>query len=99
MKTNFNSEMVTVPLSDLAPGREGVIERVDGLDPIGGRLQDLGFLPDTHVRVLRRAPLGDPVIYELRGTRLCLRRRESQRIRVRVRDSALDSVLNRSEKP
>jgi Fe2+ transport system protein FeoA len=33
--------------------------------------------------VLRRAPLGDPVEYELRGYRLCLRRTEAMRIRVR----------------
>ena len=94
MKSTFNSEInsetETVPLSDLAPGQEAVIASVDGPDGTGNRLLDLGFLPDTHVKVLRRAPLGDPVIYELRGTRLCLRRQESQRVQVRVRDGDLD---------
>jgi ferrous iron transport protein A len=31
---------------------------------------------------VRRAPLGDPVVYELRGYHLCLRRSEATRIRV-----------------
>ena len=47
------------------------------------RLLDLGLLPGTPVRALRRAPLGDPGVYELRGYRLCLRRSESDRVQVR----------------
>jgi ferrous iron transport protein A len=60
-----------------------VVVDVRGGDPIGQRLLDLGFIPGTEVRVLKRAPLGDPVVYHLRGTRLCLRRSEADRIRVR----------------
>ena len=37
--------------------------------------------------VLRRAPLGDPVIYEIRGYRVCLRSADAARVRVRVRES------------
>lgn len=37
------------------------------------RLLELGFVPGTPVRVLRRGPLGDPVELELRGYRICLR--------------------------
>ena len=70
-------------LADLEPGAEARVEAVESGTPFGRRLADLGFLPGTPVRVLRRAPLGDPVEYELRGTRLCLRRSEAQRIRVR----------------
>ena len=43
----------------------------------------MGFLPDTPVSLIRRAPMGDPGIYELRGYQLCLRRSEASRIRVR----------------
>jgi Fe2+ transport system protein FeoA len=51
-------------------------------EPAGRRLLDLGFTPGSRVRVVRRAPLGDPVEYELRGSRICLRRSEAERIRV-----------------
>ena len=71
-----------VPLASLAPGTHAVIESVDATTPIGRRLADLGFLPSTPIHVLRRAPLGDPVAYELRGYRLCLRREEALRVLV-----------------
>lgn len=76
-----------IPLAHLAPGAEGVIEHVDGDAAIAGRLQDLGFVPGTLIRVLRRSPLGDPVEYELRGYRLCLRQSEAKLVRVRRTDS------------
>lgn len=37
------------------------------------RLQDLGLVPGTTVGVERRAPLGDPTVYTVRGTRLAIR--------------------------
>lgn len=70
-------------LTQLAPGASGVIVHVEAGGGIGRRLLDLGFIPATPIRVLRRAPLGDPVVYELRGTRICLRRDEAAHILVR----------------
>jgi Fe2+ transport system protein FeoA len=70
------------PLASLAPGDEAVIAALDTSTPEGARLGDLGFLPGTPIRVLRRAPLGDPIEYELRGYRLCLRRSEASRVLV-----------------
>jgi len=80
MKSDFNflgGAIVTTPLSELAPGTHAVVREVRGGGPIGRRLLDLGLLPGTPVTVVRRAPLGDPVVYELRGYRLCLRRADS----------------------
>jgi Fe2+ transport system protein FeoA len=76
----------TLLLADLEPGSDARVEAVEADTPIGRRLLDLGFVPGTPVRVLRRAPLGDPVEYELRGYRLCLRRSEALRIRVQRSD-------------
>ncbi len=70
-------------LAALGPGSAGVIAEVRAGDPVGERLLDLGLLPGTTVRVLRRAPLGDPTVYELRGYQLCLRRTEADRVHVR----------------
>ncbi len=72
-----------LPLVALRPGQGGVIERVDADSPAGQRLLDLGFVPKTKIRVVRQAPLGDPILYDLRGTRLCLRRSEAATIHVR----------------
>ncbi len=70
-------------LDTLAPGEAGVVEGLEGTGPVDQRLRDLGLVPGTKVTALRRAPLGDPTEYELRGYRLCLRRTEGARVRVR----------------
>jgi ferrous iron transport protein A len=71
-----------VPLSRLVPGQCAQVTAVDQSSPIGRRLFELGFRPGTPLRVIRRAPLGDPTTYELRGSRFCLRRAEAERITV-----------------
>ena len=73
-----------VPLSALAPGRVATIIKVDTSSAEGRRLLDLGFLPGTEIRVARRAPLGDPIAFYLRGGEFCLRGSEAARIRVRL---------------
>ena len=82
------SPAVPVTLDTLAPGETGVVEDLAGDGPVEQRLRDLGLVPGTLVRTLRRAPLGDPTEYELRGYRLCLRRTEGARVRVRRVDAA-----------
>ncbi|MCZ6463453.1 MAG: FeoA family protein [Proteobacteria bacterium] len=79
MKTNFNFETT---LSELLSGDSGRVVRVEDDGPVGRRLLDLGLLPDTPVRVVRRAPLGDPIELELRGYHLCLRQSEARRVLV-----------------
>ena len=74
-------------LSDLRPGTSG---RVIGLqentadDPIVNRLSNLGFVPGRTVTPLRRAPLGDPVVYRVADYELCLRRQEARMVQVEV---------------
>ena len=57
---------------------------VSGDDPIARRLGDLGIRAGVEVECLRRAPLGDPSVFELCGYQLCLRRTESARVRVQL---------------
>ena len=46
------------------------------------RLLEMGLTPGTEFVVTKVAPLGDPVEIRLRGHQLCLRRRESDGIRI-----------------
>ena len=69
-------------LSDLRPGDEGTVVSVNPESPIAQRLLDLGLLPRTRVRALRKAPLGDPTVFEFRGYRLCLRRNEADQVEI-----------------
>ena len=72
-------------LDRLPVGASASVVDVDATAALAERLEDLGFVPGTRVTVRRRAPLGDPRVYELRGTQLCLRRSEAARIRVEPR--------------
>jgi len=73
----------TLSLAELPDGDSGVVVELGVDGPLRQRLMDLGFLPGTAVTPVRRAPLGDPHVYLLRGTRLCLRKSEARNIRVR----------------
>jgi ferrous iron transport protein A len=74
-----------IALSDLPLGGRGVVVAIDAAPDLVRRLEALGFLPSTVVTCRRRAPFGDPRVYELRGTQLCLRHTEAARIRVELR--------------
>jgi len=71
-------------LAQLAPGRHAtVIGTVSKANPaVAHRLAQLGFRARARVDVIRRAPLGDPTVYRIQDTELCLRRREAELIEV-----------------
>ncbi len=47
------------------------------------RLMELGFIPGTPLRLVRRAPLGDPIEVELHGAHVSMRRAEARTVIVR----------------
>ncbi|MEU0253410.1 FeoA family protein [Streptomyces sp. NPDC006184] len=72
-------------LSDLRPGMSGqVIDIDESVEPsTARRLFDLGFAPGTEVTVLRKAPLGDPVVLRVLDYEVALRKAQTAGIRVR----------------
>ncbi len=76
------SERAAIPLLDLPVGRAARIAPSQGAHAIPSRLEDLGFVPGTRLRVVRRAPFGDPIELEIRGYRLCLRAEQIVGLRV-----------------
>ena len=55
----------------------GVAARLCGIPVTGNghaRLVEMGFVPGTRLRIIRAAPLGDPIEIEIRDTRVCIRR-------------------------
>ena len=71
-----------VPLSSLEPGQKGIVVRVAGPPDLRRRLMDMGLVGGTEVVVVRKAPLADPIEYEVRGYNLSLRRREADLVYV-----------------
>jgi Fe2+ transport system protein FeoA len=70
-------------LCDLAAGATAVIQDIPaGHDEHITRLRELGLVPGTKVRLVRRAPLGDPIEVAVRGSRLAMRRSEARHIKI-----------------
>jgi len=69
-------------LYDLHPGDRAVVAEIDHDASIGRRLLSMGLMPGSHLKVVRRAPLGDPIMVELPGCVVCLRRRDAQSVTV-----------------
>jgi len=63
-----------ITLADLAPGSEAIVRGVAAGLGVARRLADMGIVPGTIIRVVRRNALRGPVEVEVRGTRLLLGR-------------------------
>ncbi len=69
-------------LSDLRIGEEALVIEVGGQRNIARRLMEMGLLPGTRVRVVRRAPLGDPLEIRLRSYSLSIRGSEAEHVEI-----------------
>ena len=69
-------------LADLPVGQPAEIASIDCERRISRRLMEMGLLPGTPVRVVRVAPLGDPIELWVRNYALSLRRAEASNIAV-----------------
>jgi len=73
---------VELRLEDLRTGEEGKILKILGNGPFRIRLMEMGFVPGARIRVVRYAPLKDPVEYEVKGYHVSLRHEEAAKILV-----------------
>ena len=71
----------TIPLSGLAVGSSAVLREFPKTGPAFLRMREMGLLPGTTLKLVRTAPLGDPLEIEVRGYRLTLRRSEADAVR------------------
>lgn len=69
-------------LDALPYGVEARVTAVTGEGAVARRLMEMGVVPGAPVRVIKSAPLGDPIEVRVRGYHLALRRAEAQTIAV-----------------
>ena len=69
-------------LSDIATGQEAIITKVLGHGAFRKRITEMGFVKGKKVRVIKNAPLQDPVEYEIMGYYVSLRRTEAELVEV-----------------
>lgn len=69
-------------LGDIEIGKEAKITAVGGEGELRCRLLDMGLIPRTKVKVIKRAPMGDPIEIFIRGYELTLRIEDAKKIDV-----------------
>ncbi|HVF10063.1 MAG TPA: FeoA family protein [Abditibacteriaceae bacterium] len=71
-------------LDQLQPGDQAKVLAIHGEPETAERLMEMGLVVGTPLKVLKFAPLGDPMEIVIRGYHLTLRRAEAAGIRVEV---------------
>lgn len=69
-------------LNQLTCGCRGQVIAVGGDDDLRRRLLEMGFCNGAQVQMIRRAPLGDPIEFRLRGYHLSLREEQARHISI-----------------
>ena len=75
-------------LSDLKKGDEGIIERFLNHGKNLVRLSDMGLREGIGFRVIKFAPLGDPIEIKVRGFYLSIRKSQAKQIQVKIKESS-----------
>ena len=74
-------------LSEVRVGQSGTVEVVDLPEDVSHHLAHLGFLPGAGIKVLRRAPAGDPTVYRVDGVEVGLRTETARHIQVTLAEA------------
>ncbi|MHC4874139.1 MAG: FeoA family protein [Planctomycetota bacterium] len=75
-----NQNKETVLLSELQPGQQAKVARLQGDERFRKRLMEMGFISGTKIYIEKFAPLGDPGEYVLKGTHISLRKSDADNI-------------------
>ena len=69
-------------LSTLQPGQTAIITTMQQNGLVKRRLLEMGLVRGSKIKIIRRAPLGDPIEIEIRDYKLTLRKKEADTISV-----------------
>ncbi len=69
-------------LNSLKPGDSCILKDIRGTGATAQRFMDLGLIPGVTIKVVRNAPLVDPVELLVKGSHVSVRHSEARRIEV-----------------
>lgn len=75
-------------LDGLSVGQKAAVVRVTGASELRRRLMDMGLTRGAQISLLRIAPMGDPLEFQVRGYHLSLRRSEARLVEVELVQAA-----------
>ncbi len=71
-------------LKDLSPGQQGKVASISTTGAMKRRIMDMGVTPGVVVKVIKVAPLGDPIEVNVRGYELSLRKDEAAQVQIEL---------------
>lgn len=72
--------VIRMTLKEMKPGEQGKIISIGEKGPMRRRIMDMGITPGADIKVVKAAPLGDPIEVTIRGYELSLRKEEASQI-------------------
>lgn len=79
-------------LSDLHTNETAIISKIRGRGSFRKRIGEMGFIKGQKIRVIRNAPLKDPIEYSIMDYSVSLRRSEAQLIEVITEEEAKNMI-------
>ena len=76
------NDVNAMTLDDLKTGDRCIVLKINAQGPFKKRLLEMGFIAGAEVKVIKFAPLKDPVEYMVKGYHVSLRHEEAQKIEV-----------------
>lgn len=67
-------------ICDLKLGEKARVKEINGNSKLAKRLSALGLIQGTEIELKRIAPLGDPLVINLRGFDLAIRKKDAKNI-------------------
>jgi ferrous iron transport protein A len=71
-------------ICDLKPNQKASIDKVECSDALTTRLQVLGCTNGTEITFKKRAPFGDPIVINFRGSDIAIRKEDAKNIKIQL---------------
>ena len=69
-------------LSELKAGQKAIVTNIEGDSSTRRRIMDMGIIPRSTITMIRSAPLGDPLEFDIKDYSLTLRKRDADHVLV-----------------
>ncbi|MBR2577621.1 MAG: ferrous iron transport protein B [Erysipelotrichaceae bacterium] len=85
-------------LDELAIGKSAKITKVKGKGATRQHLLDMGLIPDAVIRLVKYAPMGDPIEFQINGYELTLRKDDARNIEIEDYEAKEEDVTREKVK-
>lgn len=84
-------------LSELKNGNKAIISKIHGTGAFRQRIIEMGFMEGKEIEAIKRAPLMDPVEFNIMGYNVSLRRAEAEYIEILSEDASMLLASSQAE--